>query len=320
MSNTIAEVTPTLKVVDFHSHFVGPSFPLTTLTGLPPAQRPFWEGVNNRLASVDTLIGSIERSRIAARVINTPLEFLRDADGSLPRGLIPRINDAVADLVAKHPDRLYGLATVDAYSGEAGAIELIRAVKELGLRGAFVESASGDLLPDAEEARPTFAAAAALGVPVFIHPVEDPSLFSRFMKYGRLGVRLTRGTINSAALFALLEGGVFDQIPNLQVVVTALALGGLLLAGGVGDGARLRRDTPAMMRRHVYADTTGLHPVIVRSAVDLLGPDHVLMGTDWPVVLETPERIAAVLAACDLDTTAQAMIAGGNTLQLLHAA
>jgi hypothetical protein len=56
---------------------------------------------------------------------------------------------------------------------EAGARELTHAVTELGLRGVFVESAKGALLPDAEEARPTFAAAAALGVPVFLHPVED---------------------------------------------------------------------------------------------------------------------------------------------------
>jgi len=276
--------------------------------------------VNNRLASADALIASIDESGIAARVINTPLEFLRGADGTVSRGMIPRINDAVAELVSKSPGRLYGLATVDAYDGETAAVELTRAVNELGLRGVFVESASGDLLPDAETARPTFAAAAALGIPVFIHPVEDPALFSRFRRYGRLGVRLTRGTINSAALFALLEGGVFDELPNLQVVVTALALGGLLLAGGVGDGARLRRDTPARLRRHVYADTTGLHPMIVRSAVDLLGADHVVMGTDWPVVLETPERIAAALAACDLDIAEQQMVAGGNTLKLLRIA
>jgi predicted TIM-barrel fold metal-dependent hydrolase len=306
-----------LGIVDFHNHYVGPGFPLTTLVGLPPAQRAFWEKVNHRLSRPEELLSSIDGNVTVARVVNTPLEFLQDADGRVPPDTVLRINDAMAEVVSRHSNKLYGLATVDAYSGEAGARELIRAVKELGLRGLFMESAKGDLLPDAAEARPTLAAAAALGVPVFLHPVEDPQLFGRFKAYGRLGVRLTRGTINSAALFAMLEGGVFEELPNLHVVVTALALGGLFLAGTIGDGWRLRKDTPPEVRRHVYVDTTGFHPTIVRSAIDLLGADHVLMGSDWPVVLEPAERLAAAFAVCNLDGAEQRQIAGGNTLKLL---
>lgn len=319
MSNVTPKSTPPLKIVDFHSHYVGPSFPLTTLARMPQAQRTYWEGVNDLLIDPGALIASIEPSGIAARVINTPLEFVQDADGKVQPGTIGRINDAVAELVSRHPGRLYGLATVDAYSGEAGASELTRAVEELGLSGVFIESAKRDLLPDAKEARPTFTAAAALGVPVFLHPVADPQMKSRFKSCGRLGERLTRSTINSAALFAMLESGMFEEIPNLRVVVTALALGGVLLAGCFGDGSRLRKGEPALARRQVYIDTTGLHPVMVRSAVDLLGADHVLMGTDWPVVVEKslPERMQAMLAACGLDVAEQHMVASGNTLRLL---
>jgi aminocarboxymuconate-semialdehyde decarboxylase len=317
MSDRSVASTTSLKIVDFHNHFVGPSFALTTLAGVAPMQRAFWEGVNGRLADAGALISSLEEGGIAARVISTPLEFLADANGNVPSEAIPRINDAVAELVRRHPGRLYGLATVDAYAGEAAARELTRAVEVLGLRGVFVESAKGNLLPDANEARPTFTAAAALGVPVFLHPVEDPQLFGRFGGYGRLGVRLTRGTINSAALVAMLENGMFEELRSLRVVVTALALGGLLLAGCVGDGARLRKDTPAALRRHIYVDTTGLHPVTVRTAVDLVGADHVLMGTDWPVVVETATRMQAVLAAAGLDAAEQKMVAGDNTLRLL---
>ena len=178
--------TPPLKIVDFHSHYVGPSFTLTTLARVPQAQRTYWEGVNRLLADPGALIASIEGDGIAARVINTPLEFVQDADGKVQPDTIGRINDAIAGLVSRHPDRLYGPATVDAYSGEAGANELTRAVRELGLSGVFIESAKGQLLPDAREARPTFAAAAALGVPVFLHPVADSQMKSRFKSCGRL--------------------------------------------------------------------------------------------------------------------------------------
>lgn len=322
MSELASPSTARLRIVDFHNHFVGPSFTLTTLARLPPAQRAFWKSVNRQLADPVALLSSLEASDIDARVVSTPIEFIADADGRVAPDLVPRINDGVARLVDRHPGRLYGLATVDAHSGEAGAHELARAVTQLGLRGVFVESAKGNLLPDAPEARPTFAAAAALGVPVFLHPVEDPQLFERFRKYGRLGVRLTRGTINAAAIFAMLESGMFEEIPNLRVVVTALALGGLLLAGSVGDGWRLRKDTPPALRRHVYIDTTGLHPATIRAAVDLLGADHVLFGSDWPVVAESSvrERMGATFAACGLDATAAELIGGGNALRLMDGA
>ena len=222
-----------LKIIDFHNHYVHPSFTLTTMARIPPAWRQHWEEVNRNLADSRALLSLIESGDITARVINTPTAFIQDADGEVPGGTIQRINDQIAELVGKEPGRLYGLATIDAYSGEDGARELTRAVSELGLRGAFVESAKGDLLLDAPQARSTLAAAAALGVPVFIHPISDPALLKRFARSGRLGVLLARGTINSAALFALLESGVFDELPNLRVVVTTLALGGVLLAGGI---------------------------------------------------------------------------------------
>ena len=229
---------------------------------------------------------SLEATGVAARVINTPLAFLQDADGEVPKDTIPKINDELANLVSKNPGKLYALATVDAYSGEAGARELTRAVRELGLRGVFVDSAKKDLLPNSPQARPTLAAAAALGVPVFVHPVTDPTMHKRFGQTGRQGVRLARATINSLALLSLLEGGVFDELPKLRVVVTTLAIGGVLMAGGFGEGLRIRRDAPELTRRHVYIDTMGLHPALVGSVVELLGADHVLAGTDWPIAVE----------------------------------
>ena len=316
--STAQSATP-LKIVDFHNHYMGPSWTLTNLASLPPAARPTWEKINSNLQSQGSLIASIESAGITARVINTPTAFIEDADGNVPADAEQRINDQMAELVRKHPGKLYGLATVNAYSGDAGARELTRAVRELGLRGVFVESAKRDLLLGAKETRPTLAAAASLGVPVFVHPLTDPELHKRFSRTGRVGVRLARATINSAALISMLEGGAFDETPKLQLVVTTLAFGGVLLAGGFGDGQRIRTDAPALTRRHVYIDTMGLHPAVVRAAVDLLGADHVLMGTDWPIVEEksVPERLQKALAHSGLSPAEQQMVASGNTLKLL---
>ena len=310
---------PPLRVVDFHNHYVGPSFAMTTMDRAPPAQRANQARIDAQLADPGALLGSLDVAGIAARVINTPTAFLEDADGEVPKGTIPRINDEVANLVAKNPGKLYGLATVDVFGGEEGARELTRAVRELGLRGVFIESAKKDLLPNAPQARPTLAAAAALGVPVFVHPVTDPTMHKRFGQTGRQGVRLARAAINSAALVAMLEGGVFDELPKLRVVVTTLAIGGVLMTGGFGDGMRIRRDAPELARRHVYIDTMGIHPALVGSMVELLGADHVIAGTDWPIAVEkdVPARLQKALTIAGLNAEQQRMVAGGTTLKLL---
>ncbi len=309
-----------MKIVDFHNHFVGTPFELTNLRSVAPSQRAQWEAINGKLSSVPALMSSFEAAGVAVRVINTPPAFIQGPDGEVPPETVRRVNDHLAETADKSGGKLLALATVDAFSGDTGAIELTRSVRELGLKGAFLECAKGDLLLDAPQARPVLAAAAALGIPVFIHPVTDPSLNRRFESYGRLGVLLARGTVNTASLFAMIEGGVFDEHPQLNVVVTTLAIGGLMLAGGLEKKSKLSCAEPPAKRRHVYIDTMGVQPALIRAAVEMVGADHVLFGTDWPIAVETSvqNRLADAFAKCGLDPAQQDLIAHGNALRLLH--
>ena len=310
-----------LKVVDFHNHFVGKAFTPRVGVGAPPALRTYFDEVNRKLADEDELLASIQGAGVTTRVINTPLEFIQDPDADVQPGMVERINDQLAALVVKNKGRLLGLATVDVYTGDTAAREVRRAVTELGLRGVFVASAKMDLLLDAPQARPALAVAAELGVPVFAHPITDPQLRQRLGRYGRPGTTLNRGTVNSAALVALMESGTLDELPALRIVVSTLAIGAVLLTAGFGEG-RYRSDAPALLRRHFYLDTMKLNPTLIRAAVDALGADHVLAGTDWPIYKEAniAERLRAALTAIGLTGEQQRMIAAGNALQLLHAA
>jgi aminocarboxymuconate-semialdehyde decarboxylase len=318
-SAATAQSMTSLKIVDFHNHYISPSWTMTNLSRMPAAARPAQEKINANMQSESALLASIEQAGIAARVINSPTAFLEDADGNPPAEATRRINDQIAETCARNPAKLYGLATVDAFSGDDAARELTRAVKELRLRGVFVESAKKNLLLGDKETRPMLKTAADLGVPVFVHPQTDPELHKRFSRTGRIGLRFARGTINGAALVNMLESGAFDEAPKLHMVITTLAFGGLILAAGFGNGQNIRSDAPALVRRHVYIDTMGLYPALTRAAVDLLGADHVLMGTDWPIVEEksVPERLAKALVHSGLNAAEQQMVAGGNALRLL---
>jgi len=41
-TESAAQSQTSLKIVDFHNHYMGPSWTLTNLASVPPAARPIW--------------------------------------------------------------------------------------------------------------------------------------------------------------------------------------------------------------------------------------------------------------------------------------
>jgi aminocarboxymuconate-semialdehyde decarboxylase len=308
-----------VSVVDFHNHHVPARFDVTAAKTAPANQRARWEAIARKLADEDLLLEDMRDGHLAARVVNIPAQLIADADGQVPHDVIRAINDHVAELVTRHAGRIHGLASVDAYDGDTSAREAERAIRDLGLSGLFVDCARGEALIDAPQARATLAVAANLGVPVFIHPVAPQPLTRQMSPYGLIGTLFARGTVNSAALIALVEGGVFAQLPGLRVVVTAHAIGGLAMASGLSDQSRQGGGAIEVLRKHVYIDTQMIHPALIRAAVDLLGADHVLAGSDWPIVDVGPirGRLIEAMERAGLSRDQQTAIAGGNCLHLL---
>lgn len=303
--------------IDFHSHHIPADWQPLLPPSLAPAQRERWSRINHRIADPDALTETIDQGDLAARVVNIPTALFTSPGDTPTTETFQRVNDRLAAVIARSPGRLHGLASVDAFGGDAAAAELVKAVRELGLRGVYVESAKGDLLLDAPEAEPTLAAAAELGIPVFVHPVNPAVLTPRMARYRRTGILFARGQVNAASLIALIESGRLDQFPNLPIVVTTLAIGGILLQ------AAFNREGPdagaEILRRQVYVDTMGFHPALIRLSVEVLGTRHVLAGSDWPIVNDAPiaQRLEAALEAAGVDAAGRELIASGNARRLL---
>jgi predicted TIM-barrel fold metal-dependent hydrolase len=311
-------VKPAYDVIDFHCHHVPAAFALTTTVGRSGAQRTQWERINARLSDPAAPFEAIESGDLAARVLNLPAALIAGPDGSVAGTTIAAMNDRLAAMVHDSAGTLYGLASVDAFDGEAAAREAVRAIRDLKLHGLFVDCAKGDLFLDCPQARPTLTEAARIGVPVFVHPVEWSPLARHLTPYGRLAGLMARGTVNAASLIALIERGVFAELPALRVVVTSLALGGLLVEAAFRD-LSARADVAAILRRNVLIDTMGFHPASIRAAVDLVGVENVLAGSDWPILSDAPiaERVAQALSAAGLTEPEQRLIAAGNARRLL---
>jgi aminocarboxymuconate-semialdehyde decarboxylase len=309
----------TFDIIDFHCHHVPARFEVTAAKTAPANQHTRWETIARKLSDEDLLLKDVRDGQLAGRVINIPAQLIADADGRVPHDTIMAINDHVADLVARHAGRLHGLASVDAYDGEVSAREAERAIRDLKLRGLFVDCARGDLLIDAPQARPTLEVAGRLGVPVFVHPVAPQPLTRQMASYGLIGTLFARGTVNSAALIALVEGGAFAELPGLRVVVTAHAIGGLAMASGLSSQSRMPGGAIDVLRKHLFIDTQLIHPALIQASVDLLGADRVMAGSDWPIVDDGPISgpLTEAMRGAGLSDEQQNAVAAGNCRRLL---
>jgi predicted TIM-barrel fold metal-dependent hydrolase len=297
-----------MEIMDFHNHHIPPRFEEAVVQMSQPSERARWQGLARKLSDEELLLQDIRDGDISARVVNMSPALFADADGRVAGDTIMALNDDLAALVARHPGRIHGLASVDAYDGEQSAREAERAIRELGLRGLFVDCARGALMIDAPQARPTLEAAATLRVPVFVHPVAPQPLARQMAPFGQIGNLFARGTANSASLVALVEGGVFSGLPDLRVVVTSLALGGVAMIAALSHQSL----------KQVFMDTNICHPVLMRAAVDLLGADNVIAGSDWPINDGPIRRLLTdAMRQAGLSDAEQNAIAAGNCRRLL---
>ncbi|RDJ04631.1 amidohydrolase family protein [Rhizobium grahamii] len=305
-----------LDIVDFHTHFLPEGWEVYRAPGRP--LDPLWGRIGTRISDIDALLADSDAAGIRHRVIGVALSMVAAPDADLG-AVSRRLNDDLAATVARHPDRLFALATVDAFGGEAAAAEARRAIIELNLSGLFLDSAKGDRLIDAPQARPVLRVAAELGVPVFLHPINPEPLSTQLSGLGRLGTRLSRGTINAAAAIALVTSGVFEELPELRVVITALGVSALALTGPFGELPSIFTDAPPGRRRHLYIDIMPSESRFIRFVTSLVGADHVLTGSDWPILGHDPTQdgLAAAFEAAGLSAHEAELIASRNALELL---
>ena len=308
-------------LIDFHSHYYDPAWmPAEIPRGFSAAMRQAWP----ILTDIDAQLAAMDAAGVDAKVMSAPLSTLVDPGATPPVELVARINERFAALVATHPGRLMALASVDAFGGDSAAREIEHAIDELGLGGVCLDCARGDRHLDAPEARPTLEACAARGVPVFVHPVSPPGYAERLTRLGQVGVLMARGTEGAASILALLRSGTFDALPGLTVVIPMMSASVLLFAGLIDIEQRRDEGSPdrprsSALHRRLYVDTMGFDPDTIRFAAQFVGAEHVIVGSDWPI-LPIPENrwVTSVLAGTGLSAGDCALIMSGNARRLLR--
>ncbi len=204
----------------------------------------------------------MDETGIDVQVLSLTTPALHDL-GTESVVLARRTNDALAAAVARHPTRFQAMATLPVAVPEAAALELERCVKTLGFKGTVLCGKVGDRNLDDPTHAPIFQSAAALGVPIMIHPrVPDPAVRAAyysgftpevdaaFATYG-LGWHYDAGI----QFIRLVLAGTFDRMPSLQVILGhwgELVLFYVERLAAMDRASRLAQPIATYLRRNLY--------------------------------------------------------------------
>jgi hypothetical protein len=151
-------------------------------------------------------------------------DLLPGADGI---AFARELNDHLAAAVARYPDRFAGFASLPMQSPDAAAVELKRAVKELGFVGAMVNGTTEGRFLDHPSYDSILAAAVELDVPIYIHPHIPPEpvrqAYFSGLPDGADRVLETAGwgwhSETAVHLLRMVVAGTLDRHPRLRLIV-----------------------------------------------------------------------------------------------------
>jgi aminocarboxymuconate-semialdehyde decarboxylase len=235
---------------------------------------------------VDARLEAMDEAGVDVQVLSpVPVTLTYWAEPALAVEFCRRQNDLLAGAAAEAPERFLGMGSVPLPDVDAAVSELERVVGELGLAGVEIGAeVAGHELDDAR-LRPFFAAAESLEVAVFIHPTDGAGAIRRRGVPYEFGLGMLTDTAMAAT--ALVFGGVLEAFPRLRVGLAhgcgtfAWALPRVARGASLAPGASSRESVDELVRR-LWVDSLVFDPTHLPILFDRFGPDHVMLGSDFP--------------------------------------
>ena len=231
-------------------------------------------------------------------------------------------NDAYADLITAHPARFKGFASIPMDDPDAALRELERALDVLKLQGVVVLSnINGRPLTDARY-RPFFQECDRRAACVFIHPMI-PANAEPFSEYV-LGPIIGFPFDTTLAVARLCYAGVFRELPNIRWILGHL--GGAVpylmerMDNGWRDFAECRvniDELPSVYLKRLYYDTVSFSAPSLMLTRELVGADHMVMGSDYPHLLGSIDRAVSSIESLEVPSAEKDRIFSGTAKAIL---
>jgi 2,3-dihydroxybenzoate decarboxylase len=243
-----------------------------------------------------------------------------------------RANDALAEEVAKRPDRFRALAALPMQDPEAAARELERCVRDLSFVGALVNGFSQVGEPnsavyyDLPQYRPFWREVETLGVPFYLHP-RNPLPSDARIYDGHawlMGPTWAFGQETAVHALRLMGSGLFDECPGLQIILGHMGEGLPYSMWRIDNRNAWVKAPPRYpakepiayyFQNHFHLTTSGnFRTQTLIDAMLEIGSDRILFSTDWP--FENVDHAAIWFDAAAISEADRLKIGRTNALRL----
>jgi aminocarboxymuconate-semialdehyde decarboxylase len=280
-------------------------------------------GVTPAMTDVNKRIEEMDRVGIDVEVVSlsTPNVFFTDAKHQ--PDVAAMINDSYAELIAQHPKRFKGFASIPMDAPDAALNELHRAIDSLKLNGVVLLSNIGGKALTSPEYRPFFAEANRINLCIFLHPML-PANSDAFREYV-LGPIIGFPFDTSLAVARMCYDGMFEEFPNIRWIIGHL--GGAVpylmerMDNGFRDFADCRAKIdklPSVYLKRLYYDTVSFSPHTLKMVREMVGADHMVMGSDYPHLLGSIDRAVTSIDQLEISASEKDQIFSGTALTILN--
>ena len=280
-------------------------------------------GVTPAMTDVSKRIEDMDRVGIDVEVVSlsTPNVFFTDAEHQ--PAVARMMNDSYAELIARHPKRFKGFASIPMDAPDAALDELHRAIDTLKLNGVVLLSNIGGKALTSPEYRPFFEEANRMKLCIFLHPMI-PAQSEAFREYV-LGPIIGFPFDTSLAVARMCYDGMFEELPDIRWIIGHL--GGAIpylmerMDNGFRDFAdcRVKIDKlPSAYLKRLYYDTVSFSPYTLKMVRDMVGAEHMVMGSDYPHLLGSIERAVTSIEALEISEEEKGKILSGTALSILN--
>ncbi len=280
-------------------------------------------GVTPPMTDVAKRIDDMDRVGIDIEVVSlsTPNVFFADTNHQLEIARI--VNDSYAELIAEHPARFNGFASIPMDAPDAALAELHRAIDELKLNGVILLSNIGGKALTSPEYRQFFAEANRMKLCILLHPML-PANTDPFREYV-LGPIVGFMFDTTLAVARMCFDGMLREFPDIRWIVAHL--GGAVpylmerMDNGWRDFSECRTkidELPSTYLKKLYYDTVNFNPHMLRMVREMIGADRMVMGSDYPHLLGSIERAVSSVESLDIPEDEKRRIFEGTALSILN--
>lgn len=263
-------------------------------------------GPSERIEMMDSL-------GVQTQVLSVPSPNAYFLEPNEAEQLARRVNTEFAEMCRDHPGRFESLAMLPLPDIDKSLTVLDSSLTELGMKGVMILSNIDGRPLDDPELEPFWEAANDLELLVYVHPtVPDAPHHDE----NALAIAVGFFSETTLTVARLAYSGIFERYPGIRWVFSHL--GGTLpmVLPRLDSYWRQFEDCrerapkpPSEYARDLVFDTASKHEAAIRCAIETLGEDRLVFGSDYPHVpggtgpylealqpfLETPDQRQAIL-------------------------